>query len=120
MSGEPFETLSIAQLFSNTAHKNLNWPSIFVVFINLKYLSKFCLWNGSCFIDFVSQNDNGNILQFLHFQDALKLYSTFLESFGVTGINKVDNSIHIRNIVSPCFSGSFVTSEIPCLELSFS
>jgi hypothetical protein len=74
----------------------------------------------TCFVNFVAQHDDGYFLQLWHLEHSLQLVSALFESFGVAAINQINYAIDVADVVSPCFSGSFMASQIPSFESYFS
>lgn len=70
-------------------------------------------------VDLVAQDDDGHFLELGHFEDPLELIPALLEAALVAGVDQVDNSIDIGDVVAPGLAGSLVASQIPGLEPDF-
>jgi hypothetical protein len=112
-STKPFEAFSISFFLGDATHKDLNRPSSFIPLIfwlDSQGLTKLIFWNGSSLVDFIPQDHYWHLLQLGYLQDAFQLDTTLLEALGVRGVHQINDSIHVRNVVSPGFTGSFVAS----------
>ena len=81
------------------------------------YFPEFLLFQCFLFVNLVSEDNNWEVLQLWHLEQAIELSLGFSESILVCGINHENNSIDSTGIFSPSFSGLHVSSEIIRIEL---
>jgi len=123
---QPFESVRISHSSNDRAHVQFNGSHIIVGVGSLVFAvgvhqaeGVLELFFGSCrrHVNFVSQNQERDVLQFLAGQESVQLFFCFGEAASVNGVHEVDDAVDGGEVILPEASRGFVATEIEGLEL---
>lgn len=121
---KPLESIRVSHSSNNGAHVQLDGassgsirtPVLSIRVHQSELIFQFVLAGSTGHVDLISEDQKGNVLQFLRGQKSIQLLLCLGESAPVDSIYYVNNSVHGGEIILPQTTRGLVTSEIKGLK----